>query len=89
MAGPIIRLGDKTSHGGVVASASQVSLSGGIAIARVGDSVTCPRAGHNSCVITTGDATMIVDGKPVARHGDSTSCGATLIASQQATVDLV
>jgi len=89
MAGPVIRLGDKTSHDGVVASASPFSQSGGIAIARVGDSVTCPRAGHNACVIVSGDASMIVDGKPVARHGDKTSCGATLIASQQATLDQV
>lgn len=89
MAGPVIRLGDKTSHGGVVASASPVSTSGSVAIARVGDSVVCPLAGHTPCVIVSGDASMIVDGKPVARHGDLTSCGATLIASQQATVDQV
>jgi uncharacterized Zn-binding protein involved in type VI secretion len=30
---------------------------------------------------------MIVDGKPAARHGDKTACGATLIAGQQATID--
>lgn len=89
MAGPVIRLGDKTSHDGVVVSASPLSTSGGVAIARVGDKVECPRAGHNDCVIVSGDPSMIVDGKPVARHGDKTSCGAVLIASQQATVDQV
>jgi uncharacterized Zn-binding protein involved in type VI secretion len=85
MAGPLIRLGDKTSHGGVVIEASQYSDSGGIGIARMGDKASCPI--HGSGPIVSGDMTMIVDGKPVARHGDKTACGAVLIAGQQATVD--
>lgn len=89
MAGPLIRLGDKTSHGGVVLSGSPLSVSGGMPIARVGDLVACPLPGHTPCVIVSGDPTLIVDGKPAARQGDKTSCGATLIASQQATVDQV
>ena len=89
MAGALIRLGDKTSHGGVVQSASTLSDSGGIPIARVGDRVSCPKPGHSPCTIATGDPTVIVDGQPVARQGDKTSCGATLIASQQATIDQV
>ena len=89
MSGPLIRLGDTTSHGGVVTSASPLSDSGGIPIARVGDLVSCPMRGHGSGVIVSGDPGFIVDGQPVARHGDKTSCGATLIASQQATSDLV
>jgi len=89
MSGPVIRLGDKTSHGGVVLTASPLSDSGGIPIARVGDMVACPLPGHTPSMIVSGDPTMIVDGKPVARNGDKTSCGASLIASQQATTDLV
>jgi uncharacterized Zn-binding protein involved in type VI secretion len=85
MAGPFILLGDKTSHGGAVIEASQHSDSGGVGIARMGDKVSCPRHGNNP--IVSGDATMIVDGKPVARHGDKTACGAVLIAGQQATID--
>ncbi|KQV80589.1 hypothetical protein ASD15_11610 [Massilia sp. Root351] len=87
MAGPLIRLGDKHTHGGAVVEASPHSDSGGIPIARIGDKVVCPL--HGAMVIVTGDASMLVDGKPVARQGDMTSCGATLIASQQATVDKV
>lgn len=87
MAGPVIRLGDKTSHGGTVVEASAMSDSGGIGIARLGDKTTCPR--HGTSPIVTGDMSCIVDGKPVARHGDKTGCGATLIAGQQATVDQV
>ena len=63
------------------------SDSGGIAIARLGDKVSCPK--HGNGTIASGDQTMIVDGKPAARNGDKTSCGATLIAGQQATVDNV
>jgi len=85
MAGPFIRLGDKTSHGGAVIEASPHSDSGGIGIARMGDKVTCPKHGTNP--IASGDATTIVDGKPVARDGDKTACGAVLIASQHATID--
>ena len=54
MAGPLIVLGDKTSHGGSVIEASPHSDSGGV---------------------------------PIARVGDKTACGASLIASQQATID--
>lgn len=87
MPGPLIRLGDKTSHGGVVIEASSHSDSGGVGIARVGDKASCPK--HGTGPIVTGDATMIVDGMPVARHGDTTACGATLIAGQHASVDNV
>ena len=87
MAGPLIRLGDKTSHGGIVVEASMVSDIDGIGIARVGDKVTCPA--HGVQVIVSGDMSLVVDGKPAARHGDMVSCGATLIAGQQATLDQV
>jgi hypothetical protein len=54
----------------------------GKGIARVGDQVTCPERHHGTTVIVTGDPTMIIDGKPAARHGDKYACGATLISSQ-------
>lgn len=88
MSRPIIRVGDKTSHGGVVVQGSPTTTSGGKPVARVGDSVTCPRKYHGPLtVIVTGDPTCIVDGAPVARHGDMTACGATLISSQVQSVD--
>jgi len=85
MAGPLIRLGDKTSHGGTVVEASSHSDIGGKGIARMGDKATCPLHGNTS--IASGDHTLIVDGKPAARQGDKTACGATLIAGQQSTID--
>ena len=40
--------------------------------------------------VTQGDGIQypaIIDGRPAARHGDKTACGATLIASQSLTTD--
>jgi uncharacterized Zn-binding protein involved in type VI secretion len=85
MAAPLIRLGDKTSHGGTVIEASQHSDIGGTPVARMGDKTSCPIHGTNP--IAGGDANLIIDGKPAARHGDKTACGAVLIAGQQATID--
>lgn len=79
---PFIVVGDQTDHGGVVIEGSQVTDTHGKKIARVGDQVTCPKRSHGTTVIVSGDATMIIDGKPAARHGDKCACGATLISSQ-------
>ncbi len=88
MSRQLIVLGDKTSHGGVVVEASAESSVGNVRIARVGDKVACPIKGHGVCPIVTGDPTFLVDGKPAARAGDMTACGATLIPSQALTSDL-
>jgi uncharacterized Zn-binding protein involved in type VI secretion len=85
MSGPLIRLGDKTSHGGTVIEASSHSDIAGVGIARLGDRTVCPM--HGSAPIISGDSTLIVDSKPAARAGDRTACGATLIAGQQTTID--
>lgn len=83
MSRPVIVVGDRTSHGGVVITGSPFTDVGGKAVARIGDKVTCPQKGHGSVTtIVTGDLTAIIDGQPVARHGDKTACGATLISSQ-------
>lgn len=87
MAGNLILLGDKTSHGGTVIEASGESAVGGVRIARVGDKVACPLPYHGVCPIITGDPTMMIDGKAAARMGDKTACGATLISSQALTID--
>ena len=79
---PFIVIGDRTDHGGVVIGSTMTTDTHGKRLARVGDQVTCPKKGHGTTVIVTGDPTMIVDGAPVARHGDKCACGATLISSQ-------
>lgn len=77
----IIRLGDKTTHGGVVTSASPVHTIRGMGIARVGDMVMCPLPGHGSNPIVEGSAVFSIGGRKVALHGHKSACGCALIAS--------
>jgi uncharacterized Zn-binding protein involved in type VI secretion len=77
----VIRLGDDTSHGGKVVSASSHVTVGGKPVARLGDKCTCPKRGHNNCVIVEGDAAWTIDGIPVALEGHKISCGAVLVSS--------
>jgi uncharacterized Zn-binding protein involved in type VI secretion len=78
---PIVRLGDPTSHGGKVISASTTHLIGGIGIARVGDKVICPISGHGVNAIVEGAATCLIGGRMVALHGHHSACGCSLISS--------
>jgi uncharacterized Zn-binding protein involved in type VI secretion len=76
-----IRLGDPTSHGGVVETAQSQTNLMGKALACVGDKCSCPLPGHNNCVIAEGDGNWLINGKPVALDGHKTSCGAILSAT--------
>lgn len=80
-----IVLGDTTSHGGRVISASPFTETDGKGIARIGDMVACPRC-SGILPISQGDASASIDGAPAAYHGCKTACGATLIAGQWLTV---
>ncbi len=84
MSRPIIVLGDKTDHGGTVIGASTTTDIEGKGVARVGDPVICPKCNKLTHIIS-GDPTNTEDGKPLAQHGDKTSCGAMLISSQATT----
>ncbi|CAB3649386.1 PAAR domain-containing protein [Achromobacter pestifer] len=77
----VIRKGDRTSHGGVVATGDDTVMIFGQPMARLGDRVTCPKcAGQH--VIVEGSPGVSSD-RRTALEGMKTSCGATLIASQQ------
>jgi len=78
----VVRLGDSSSHGGTVITASSRVRVGGVLVARVGDLHSCPVPGHGVTAITTGAARCKVEGSPVARDGDVVGCGAVLVASQ-------
>lgn len=78
----VIRLGDSTSHGGKVISTNATHVStGGIPVACVGDTCTCPIPGHTECTIVSGSPRHRIKGVPIAFEDDVTSCGAKLIAS--------
>ena len=77
----VIRIGDSTSHGGMVETGRAQSIVMGRAVACVGDACRCPMPGHEHCVIVEGDEKMLIDGCAVAFDGHKTSCGAVLISS--------
>ena len=81
MALAVVRLGDKTTHGGVVTSASPIHTVRGIGIARVGDMVACPLPGHGSNPSVEGCQVVRIGGRMVALHGHKSACGCSLIAS--------
>ena len=76
-----IRLGDRTSHGGIVMTASKLFYIGDKAVARKGDICTCPIKGHRNCIIMEGDPDFLIDDIPAALEGHKLSCGAVLYSS--------
>ncbi|MGP4714031.1 MULTISPECIES: PAAR domain-containing protein [unclassified Psychrobacter] len=81
-----ITVGATTTHGGEVITGSPHTTHNGVQVSRKGDKVVCKKC-KKLTTILTGDPTFIVDGAPIARGGDVTSCGATLIAIQHSFVE--
>lgn len=79
MGQPRARLGDMTSHGGRLITASSDVLVDGLPSVRLGDLHTCPISGHNVTPVVSASGSVLVDGRPVARVGDTVGCGATII----------
>jgi uncharacterized Zn-binding protein involved in type VI secretion len=83
MPGPLSRLGDKNSAGGVVVTGNPTVLVNGRPITRLGDKVTphpccgargCPPT-HCAARTTSSNYTVLVGGIPVTTVGDSDTCG--------------
>lgn len=77
-----ITVGATTTHGGKVITGSLYTTHNGVQVSRKGDKVLYKKC-KKVTTILTGDPSFIVDGAPIARGGDITSCGAKLIAVQQ------
>ncbi|OYO27798.1 PAAR domain-containing protein [Janthinobacterium sp. PC23-8] len=76
----VIRLGDKTDHGGTVSSASSSTTVMGVTAALAGDMTVCPKC-KGSFPIQADGAGARHQGQPYAYDGDKTACGAKLITS--------
>ena len=80
---PVARLGDTSSHGGVLITAGTQHLDAGPQVCRVGDLHSCPIPTHGVTAIVTGSPNFISQGRSVARGdgggGSVTGCGAVLI----------
>lgn len=76
MGQPIACLGDTSSHGGQIVTASGTFSVMGQPVARVGDRFDCPK--HGKQTIVSGSSTHLDEGKPVAHVGSQVSCGAVI-----------
>lgn len=77
----LVLLGDKTSHGGKVISASSSITVNGKAVALVGDRVSCPVPGHGTNQIIEGSPQRTFNGRAVVVDGCKCQCGCTVISS--------
>ena len=87
MSGPQARLGDISSHGGVIITSAVRTLVNGIPVARMGDLHVCPIPGHGVTPIVTGSFDTVTEGLPNARIGDVTACGAVIVTGSLDTND--
>jgi uncharacterized Zn-binding protein involved in type VI secretion len=81
MGQPAARMGDGTTHGGLIAQGLPTVLIGGKPAARLGDMHTCPMVTpgtppvpHVGGPITMGSTTVLIGGQPAARVGDMATC---------------
>jgi uncharacterized Zn-binding protein involved in type VI secretion len=76
----IIRMDDKTDHGGQVIKASSGTIVMGKAAALAGDMTHCPKCNGDFAIMPDGAGAKHM-GRSYAYHDDATECGAKLIAS--------
>lgn len=83
-----IVMGDPTSSGGQVITASNETDIMGMGVARIGDKATCPKLHKGIFPIVDGDITILVDGQPVALHGCALACGVAYCLASRPTSSL-
>jgi len=76
----VIRLGDKTDHGGEVVSVSSGTIVMGTEAALANDMTFCPKC-KGKFSINPDRTGAKHEGRPYAYHNDLTACGAKLISS--------
>lgn len=72
-------LGDPTSHGGLVKTASTTFVMDGRRVALVGDIVSCPIHGDNP-IVESGEG-YSENGRKLAVHGCRSQCGSVILAT--------
>ncbi|ROP49459.1 putative Zn-binding protein involved in type VI secretion [Enterobacter sp. BIGb0383] len=73
-------LGDATTHGGKIISASSSMFINGLQVALAGDIISCPIHGPNR--IIEGDPRAFENGVSVVVHACLCECGCRIISSQ-------
>lgn len=74
-------LGDKTTHGGEVISATSTMVVNGKPVALLGDEVSCPLPGHGVNRIVEGSPDWSEGGRAMVVNGCCCECGCQLISS--------
>lgn len=74
----VARLGDTSSHGGTIVSASDDTFANGRGIARAGDLHDCPINGHGTTEISAITTKTYVNGRLVVTVGAIAGCGAVI-----------
>ena len=77
----MIRMGDVTSHGGVVLEGMPTFLVEGKPVSGLGHKVACPLC-KGVFPIVEGNSSHFMSSIPLAYEGMKTACGAQLIATQ-------
>ena len=75
----VARLGNTSTHGGQIITASPNVKANGIAVARLGDTFDCPTHGPNP-IMSNPVTRNRANGSPIAVVGAQTQCGAVIIA---------
>ncbi|CNH85462.1 PAAR domain-containing protein [Yersinia intermedia] len=77
----IVCLGDATTHGGKVITASSTMFINGVQVALVGDLVSCPIKGHGNNPIIEGSPNEMEEGVSVVVNNCLCACGCRVISS--------
>jgi uncharacterized Zn-binding protein involved in type VI secretion len=73
MPGPVCRIGDKNSGGGVIITGDPTVLVNGKPVAVFGSTVA-PHPKHKLSSTTSNNRTVLVNGKPITTVGDIDTC---------------
>lgn len=84
---PVARLGDVSSHGGIIISSGQLyrDSADGKLVARRGDLHSCPIPRHGVTPIVTASSKVRSQGKAVAGITSMCGCGATITTGSPTT----
>ncbi|MFK0095013.1 PAAR domain-containing protein [Pseudomonas sp. NPDC090592] len=77
----LVLLGDGTTHGGKVISASSTMTVRGKPVALVGDEVSCPLPGHGNNRLVEGSEQWSEGGRALVVDGCRSECGCQVISS--------
>lgn len=79
MARPQARMGDISSHGGMIITGATRTIVNGRPVARMGDLHVCPIPGHGVTPVISGSLDTMTERMPNARLGDVAACGGVIV----------